>query len=114
MSSADEKAWLETPLGQYLLLREQAYYDQVAANIFGFNVLAFLFFTVLYIQYPFFLVYTPQQISEEKTGAFTNNLAFTVGQEIRKNSQQGDYIYVSGPEPEIYFYARRSKKPDLV
>lgn len=39
MSSAGEKAWLETPLGQYLLRREQAYYDQVAANIFGFNAL---------------------------------------------------------------------------
>lgn len=39
MSSLDEKAWLETPLGQYLLRREQAYYDQVVANIFGFNAL---------------------------------------------------------------------------
>lgn len=39
MSSVDERAWLETPLGQYLLQREQAYYDQVAVNIFGFNAL---------------------------------------------------------------------------
>ncbi|MDO9190635.1 MAG: methyltransferase domain-containing protein [Sulfurimicrobium sp.] len=39
MSSVDEKAWLETPLGQYLLRREQAYHDQVVANIFGFNAL---------------------------------------------------------------------------
>lgn len=35
--SADE--WFETPLGQYLLQREQAYFDQVVADIFGFNAL---------------------------------------------------------------------------
>ncbi len=39
MSGLDEKAWFETPLGQYLLQREQAYHDQAAANIFGFNAL---------------------------------------------------------------------------
>lgn len=39
MSSLDEKAWLETPLGQYLLEREQAYHDQVVADIFGFNAI---------------------------------------------------------------------------
>ena len=31
--------WFETPLGQYLLEREQAYFDQAVANIFGFNAL---------------------------------------------------------------------------
>lgn len=39
MSSLNEKVWFETPLGQYLLQREQAYHDQVVANIFGFNAL---------------------------------------------------------------------------
>lgn len=39
MSSLDENTWLASPLGQYLLLREQAYYDQVVADIFGFNAL---------------------------------------------------------------------------
>lgn len=39
MSSLEEKGWFETPLGQYLLQREQAYHDQVVANIFGFNAL---------------------------------------------------------------------------
>ena len=39
MSSLGEKLWFETPLGQYSLQREQAYYDQVVANIFGFNAL---------------------------------------------------------------------------
>ncbi|MBZ0106361.1 MAG: class I SAM-dependent methyltransferase [Sulfuricella denitrificans] len=39
MSSIEEQGWFETPLGQYLLQREQAYYDQVVANIFGFNAL---------------------------------------------------------------------------
>lgn len=39
MSSLDENNWLATPLGQYLLRREQAYYDQVVADIFGFNAL---------------------------------------------------------------------------
>ncbi|MGE5027804.1 MAG: class I SAM-dependent methyltransferase [Betaproteobacteria bacterium] len=35
--SMDE--WLETPLGRYLIEREQAYFDQVVADIFGFNAL---------------------------------------------------------------------------
>lgn len=39
MSSLVEKTWFETPLGQYLLQREQVYHDQVVANIFGFNAL---------------------------------------------------------------------------
>lgn len=39
MSSPDEKAWFASPLGQYLLQREQAYHDQVVADIFGFNAL---------------------------------------------------------------------------
>ncbi|MFH1617200.1 MAG: glycosyltransferase family 39 protein [Candidatus Margulisiibacteriota bacterium] len=77
------------------------------ANIFGFVVLAFLFFTVVYIQYPFYLVYTPQQISEEKSGSFNLTLAGYVGDEIKKNSSKNDTIYVCGPEPEIYFYSQR-------
>lgn len=35
MASLNE--WLETPLGRYLLKREQAYFDQAVADIFGFN-----------------------------------------------------------------------------
>lgn len=31
--------WLETPLGQYLLQREIAYFDQTVGDIFGFNAL---------------------------------------------------------------------------
>jgi SAM-dependent methyltransferase len=31
--------WLETPLGRYLIEREQAYFDQTVADIFGFNAL---------------------------------------------------------------------------
>jgi len=31
--------WFETPLGQYVLAREQAYFDQVVADIFGFKAL---------------------------------------------------------------------------
>ncbi len=31
--------WIATPLGRYLVEREQAYFDQVVANIFGFNAL---------------------------------------------------------------------------
>jgi SAM-dependent methyltransferase len=37
MLSFDE--WFETPLGQYLAEREQAYFDQAVADIFGFNAL---------------------------------------------------------------------------
>lgn len=37
MSSLDEKAWFRTPLGRYLLQREQSYYDQSVADIFGYN-----------------------------------------------------------------------------
>ena len=29
--------WMETPLGQYLLQREQSYFDGVVADIFGYN-----------------------------------------------------------------------------
>lgn len=29
--------WFETPLGQYLLAREQAYFDHTVADIFGYN-----------------------------------------------------------------------------
>ena len=29
--------WLDTPLGQYLLEREQAYYDRAVADVFGYN-----------------------------------------------------------------------------
>jgi SAM-dependent methyltransferase len=31
--------WLQTPLGAYLLAQEQAYLDEVVADIFGFNAL---------------------------------------------------------------------------
>ncbi len=39
MTSADAAAWLQTPLGQYLLAREQAYIDKTVADIFGYNAL---------------------------------------------------------------------------
>ncbi len=32
-------AWLQTPLGQYLLARETAYIDRTVADIFGYNAL---------------------------------------------------------------------------
>ncbi|MBI3044575.1 MAG: class I SAM-dependent methyltransferase [Betaproteobacteria bacterium] len=32
-------AWLETPLGRYLLAREQPYFDRTVADIFGYNAL---------------------------------------------------------------------------
>ncbi len=35
----DATAWLQTPLGQYLLAREQAYIDKTVADIFGYNAL---------------------------------------------------------------------------
>ena len=31
--------WFETPLGQYLIAREQAYFDHAVADIFGFHAL---------------------------------------------------------------------------
>lgn len=39
MSRLSQDEWFETPLGQYLLQREQAFFDQVVADIFGFNAL---------------------------------------------------------------------------
>jgi SAM-dependent methyltransferase len=36
-TSLDE--WFETPLGQYLLEQEQAYFDRAVADLFGFNAL---------------------------------------------------------------------------
>lgn len=35
----DLAEWLPTPLGRYLLEREQAYYDREVADIFGYNAL---------------------------------------------------------------------------
>ena len=32
-------AWLESPLGRYLLVKEQALFDHALQNIFGFNAL---------------------------------------------------------------------------
>ena len=29
--------WFSTPLGQYLLAREQAYFDTAVADVFGYN-----------------------------------------------------------------------------
>jgi len=41
-STADPlAAWFDTPLGQYLLERERAYFDRVVADIFGYNALQF-------------------------------------------------------------------------
>ena len=38
MVSTDSlRNWFQTPLGVYLLAREQAYYDQTVADVFGFN-----------------------------------------------------------------------------
>lgn len=37
MSRLSQQEWFETPLGNYLLQRERAYFDQVVADIFGFN-----------------------------------------------------------------------------
>jgi SAM-dependent methyltransferase len=39
MSTISEQAWFETPLGEHLLAREQAYFDEVVSDIFGFNAL---------------------------------------------------------------------------
>lgn len=33
--------WFQTPLGAYVMAREQAYFDEVAADIFGFNAMQF-------------------------------------------------------------------------
>src|SRR4051812_23041333 len=33
----DAKEWLETPLGRYLVAREEAYFDAVVADVFGYN-----------------------------------------------------------------------------
>ncbi len=33
--------WFQMPLGAYVMAREQAYFDEVVANIFGFNAMQF-------------------------------------------------------------------------
>jgi SAM-dependent methyltransferase len=35
----DARQWFETTLGSYVLAREQAYFDEIVNNIFGFNAL---------------------------------------------------------------------------
>jgi len=39
IGESDASAWLQTPLGQYLLAREQAYIDKTVIDIFGYNAL---------------------------------------------------------------------------
>lgn len=39
MSTIDETEWFETPLGQHLLAREQAWFDDTVSDLFGFNAL---------------------------------------------------------------------------
>ncbi len=39
MICPDAAAWLQTPLGQYLLARERAYIDKTVTDIFGYNAL---------------------------------------------------------------------------
>jgi SAM-dependent methyltransferase len=38
-TESEATAWLQTPLGQYLLAREQAYIDKTVIDIFGYNAL---------------------------------------------------------------------------
>jgi SAM-dependent methyltransferase len=38
-TARDAAEWFATPLGQYLLSREQLYYDRIVADIFGYNAL---------------------------------------------------------------------------
>jgi hypothetical protein len=38
-TSSSLAEWFTTPLGRYLLAREQAYFDQTVADIFGFHAL---------------------------------------------------------------------------
>lgn len=37
MESKWDASWLDTPLGQHLLFREQSYFDNAVSDIFGFN-----------------------------------------------------------------------------
>lgn len=37
MSTQNLEQWFRTPLGEYLLEREQAFFDQAVADVFGFN-----------------------------------------------------------------------------
>jgi SAM-dependent methyltransferase len=39
MSTLNEAEWFETPLGQHLLAREQAWFDETVSDLFGFNAL---------------------------------------------------------------------------
>jgi hypothetical protein len=39
VASSSLADWFTTPLGRYLLAREQAYFDQTVADIFGFHAL---------------------------------------------------------------------------
>ena len=41
MDNLNLKNWLATPLGAYVAQRELAYFDEVVADIFGFNALQF-------------------------------------------------------------------------
>src|SRR5262245_24968866 len=36
-AAQEAQEWFATPLGQYLLMREQTYFDNVVADVFGYN-----------------------------------------------------------------------------
>jgi SAM-dependent methyltransferase len=37
--STKEAQWFQTPLGQYMLVREQTHFDEMVSDVFGFNAL---------------------------------------------------------------------------
>ena len=41
MTPRDAGEWLATPLGRYVLAREQTYFDHAVADIFGYNAFQF-------------------------------------------------------------------------
>jgi hypothetical protein len=62
--------------------------------------------------YPYYLTYSPEQISQKKysSDVFVNNAR--IARYIRERTSSSDYIFQWGFEPELYFLADR-RSPNL-
>lgn len=75
--------------------------------IFIVILISYLLFMFLLIQYPFYLIYSPEDISQLKYSTRDYIIAPYVSQEIKKETKINDKIFVCGFDPEVYFYSQR-------
>lgn len=69
-------------------------------------ILLLVFFTI-FNMYKYYLVYSPYEVCRLKYPTENFVLTEILAKEIAEETSPGDYIYVWGSEPEIYFYSKR-------